>query len=251
MSDHLPTPTDIEAIERATLAAVACADAAEIGGWLAPLNAGTIGRAKSAVPLRHDLPADPATLDALEAAYAERGLTAAFRLADVPGLGAVRTALAARGYAPDQPTLVKIGAVADMARAGGAQAEVADTPPDGWADVFLGPGFDAADGAHRVAVLGRSAGAVYAGVRRQGRMVAVGVASFAHGWASVHGMRTDQAWRGQGLAGQVLEGLAAAAQARGVARVFLQVEEGNVGARSLYRARGLAPAWRYSYWRRP
>ena len=244
-------PTEIEAIERATLAAVACADAAEIGDWLAPLNAGTIGRARSAVPLRHDVAADPATLDALEAAYAGRGLTAAFRLADAPGLEAVRAAVAARGYAPDQPTLVKIGAVADMALAGAPAAEVADRPPQGWADVFLAPGFDPADGAYRVAVLGRSPGAVYAGVRREGRMVAVGVASFAHGWASVHGMRTDPAWRGQGLAGQVLAGLAAAAQARGITRVFLQVEEGNTGARSLYRARGLQPAWRYSYWRRP
>ncbi len=82
-------------------------------------------------------------------------------------------------------------------------------------------------------------------------MVAVGVASFAYGWASVHGMRTEQAFRGQGLAGQVLAGLAQAAQERDITRVFLQVEEGNSAARSLYRARGLQPAWRYSYWRRP
>ena len=61
-------------------------------------------------------------------------------------------------------------------------------------------------------------------------------------------MRTDRARRGQGLAGRVLAGLAGATQERGVDRVFLQVEEGNFGARSLYRGAGFTKAWRYFYW---
>jgi N-acetylglutamate synthase len=79
----------------------------------------------------------------------------------------------------------------------------------------------------------------------------VGVAAFGHGWASVHGMRTDVTRRGQGLAGRVLAGLGGAAQARGIEQVFLQVEEGNSAARSLYRRFGFKPAWRYFYWSRP
>ena len=67
-------------------------------------------------------------------------------------------------------------------------------------------------------------------------------------FASVRGMRTEQAARGRGLAGQVLAGLAQAALERGFERVFLQVETGNAAAISLYRRAGLGPAWTYAYW---
>ena len=55
------------------------------------------------------------------------------------------------------------------------------------------------------------------------------------------------------LGGRTLLSLALerAVQARGVERVFLQVEEGNLGARSLYRRAGFTQAWRYFYWSRP
>ena len=46
----------IEAIERATVAAVSPDDQAEIAGWILPFDAGTVGRAKSAVPLVHTQP---------------------------------------------------------------------------------------------------------------------------------------------------------------------------------------------------
>uniref|UniRef100_UPI00286ADFBB GNAT family N-acetyltransferase n=1 Tax=Phenylobacterium sp. TaxID=1871053 RepID=UPI00286ADFBB len=276
-------------IERATLSAVAPRKVVEVDGWLVALEPGTIRRAKSAVPLRHDVAFSPAvldgieaafaveglepgtirraksavplrhdaafaptTLDRIEAAFAEHGLEPAFRLADTPGLAVVAAELTRRGYGLEQPTLVKIGSATSMiAAARGMPAEIADAPDDGWASVFLGEGFDPADGAYRVAALTRSPDAVYGGVREGGQTVAVGVAAFGQGWASVHGMRTDLSRRGQGLAGRVLAGLAGAAQARGVDRMFLQVEEGNANARSLYRRFGFKPAWRYFYWSRP
>ncbi len=245
------TGADVEAIERATVAAVAPREVLEIGGWLVALNDGTIRRAASAVPLSHELAADPGVIDQIEAAYAARGLAPAFRVADVPGLEGVRAELARRGYGSEQPTLVKVGGAAGMiAAARGAAAQVAQAPDAGWARVFTSEGFDEADGRHRVAALTRSPDAVYGGVSEGDLTLAVGVAAFGHGWASVHGMRTDASRRGEGLAGRVLAGLATAAQARGVERVFLQVEEGNAGARSLYRRAGFTQAWRYFYWSR-
>ena len=95
--------TRIEAIERATLAAVAPREVLEIEGWLVGLDPGTIRRAASAVPLAHDLPRDPAVIDAIEAAYAERGLKPAFRIADADGLAGVRAELERRGYGFEQP----------------------------------------------------------------------------------------------------------------------------------------------------
>lgn len=243
--------TEVEAIERATLTAVAPREVLEIDGWLVGLDPGTIRRAASAVPLAHDLAGDPVVLDAIEAAYAARGLKPAFRISDAEGLAGVRAELARRGYGFEQPTLVKTAAVSDVLAVTSADpADVSGAPDEAWASVFLGEGFDPVDGAYRVAALSRSPGAAYGSVREQGRTVAVGAGAFGHGWASFHGMRTEAAQRGRGLAGRVLAGLAGAAAERGVTRAFLQVEEKNSGARSLYRRAGFSTAWQYLYWSR-
>ena len=80
-----PSSAEIESIERATLAAVMPQEVLEIGGWLVGLDPGSIRRAASAVPLSHEISADPELLDQIEAAYATRGLSPAFRLGDGPG----------------------------------------------------------------------------------------------------------------------------------------------------------------------
>jgi ribosomal protein S18 acetylase RimI-like enzyme len=243
---------DVEAIERATAAVVAPEATVEIGGWLATLSEGLIRRAKSATPLRHDLAPDDAALARIEALYAERGLEPEFRIAEVPGLAGVREALRRRGYAPDLVTLTMTGAAEGLRGAGRCDpAEIIARPDEAWGAVFLGEGFDPVDGAHRVAALSRSPNAVYARVREAGRTLAVGMAAFGFGWASVHGMRTDSSRRGEGLAGRVLAALADAALARGIDRVFLQVDEANTPAIKLYRRVGFETAWRYAYWRKP
>ena len=239
---------EIESLERATVAGVAPTLVEEIGGWLVPLDDGVIGRAKSAVPLRHDV--DASALNDIEAAYWSAGLTPALRVADVAGLEAVQVALSSRGYVPAKPTLVKIGDVARLAILRDSPADMISAPDEDWRAVFLGPGFDLADGAGRVAALSRSPDAAYGVVREAGRTVAVGVATFGHGWAGIHGMRTEARCRGRGLASRVLAALGRATQARGIDRVYLQVEEGN-DARSLYRKAGFQEAWRYRYWTRP
>ena len=238
---------DIAAIERSTVEGVAPAKLVEIDGWLVPLDAGPIGRAKSAVPMSHTAGAD--ALSAIEAAYWTEGLTPAFRIAEAPGLAPVQAALAARGYAGAKPTVVKIGDVGRLAVFRDTPGEILDRPDAAWGAVFLGEGFDPEEGAGRVAALSRAPDAVYAQVREDGVTVAVGAATFGHGWAGIHGMRTAQARRGRGLASQVLAALGQAIAARGVDQVFLQVEEGNE-ARSLYRKAGFVEAWRYRYWGR-
>ncbi|WP_293907142.1 GNAT family N-acetyltransferase [Phenylobacterium sp.] len=240
-------PADIESLERATVEGVAPAKVVEIGGWLVPLDDGAIGRAKSAVPLRHDL--DAAAIGDIEAAYWTEGLSPAFRVAEGPGLQAVREALARRAYVGGKPTVVKVGDVARLASLRDTPGEILAEPDAAWGAVFLGEGFDPEDGASRVAALSRSPDAIYGLAKEDGRTVAVGVATFGHGWAGIHGMRTEARRRGRGLASTVLAALGRAIQARGVERVFLQVEEAN-DARSLYRKAGFQEAWRYRYWTR-
>lgn len=251
----MPRPEDIEAIERATVAAVAPQALEEWpqAHWLLPLDSGTVGRAKSAVPLRHAaLTAEPLRLiEHIEARYAAHALPTMLRLPDTSAFDGLRAALLQRGYQGGKPTLTQVGSVRAMrAVCSGTPADVDSAPDAGWAGVFLGPGFDPVDGTSRVRSLGRAGGNLFASVRENGLTLAAGAISFGHGWAGVHGMRTEQSARGRGLAGRVLAGLAEAALARGFERVFLQVEAGNAPALALYARAGFETAWGYGYWQR-
>jgi GNAT superfamily N-acetyltransferase len=238
-------PAAVEVLERDVVAAVAPPETLEIGGWLVPLDNGTIGRARSAVSLSHDI--GPDAIDPIAAAYRERGLPPRFRIADTPSLAAVRDALTARGFAPHQPTIFKTGSTEDLAESSEASARILTRPDAAWEAVFLGEGFDPADGAHRIAALTRSPGAIYAAAGEGGETQAVGVMSFGAVWAGIHGMRTTPAHRGKGLAAAILAAMGREARARGVERVALQVEEPNP-ARRIYRRAGFSAAWRYHYW---
>ena len=245
---------DIASLERATLDAVAPPEVQEIEGWMLPMDRSTVGRAKSAVPLRH-LGVHESHLQSIETAYLNWGIPCTYRLADVPGLDHIHARLRTMGYAPEQPTLVMRGTVAAVLALplpGRTQEDaIVDTHPNAaWAAVYTAPGFDPIDGAHRVQALSRSAHLIYAAVHRSGQPVAAGTAALSQGWASIHGMRTVLNARGQGLASQILHSLAQVAAQRGLERMFLQVEEDNPSAHALYTRAGFHTIWRYHYWRK-
>jgi len=244
LTDH-----DIADLERATLDAVAPHAVETLPGWLLPFDASTIGRAKSAVPLSHQFQ-DADIVHTIADRYTVHGLSAAFRVADSPTLTNLHRELHRMGYQPEQPTLVQIGSAQRMLQVfGNASASVTSTPTAAWSDVYLTPGFDPVDGAHRVQALSRSKHVVYASLTDAQGPAAAGTAAFSHQWASIHGMRTALRCRGQGLAGQILASLAQEALSRGLDRVFLQVQEDNTAALALYQRAGFATAWRYRYWR--
>jgi len=242
---------EIEAIERATLAAVPPRSLARWNGWLLPFDEGTVGRCHSAVPLRHEAP-EAGTLAGIEQRYAAAGLATVLRVPALPAFERLHAQLGAAGYVAFKPTLLLVGRVSDLAgKADGAVGvELAGTAATDWEQVFLGEGFDPVDGASRLGILRRGRDSVFASVRAGGRTVAVGAACLSHGWCGVHGMRTLPAFRGRGFAGAVLSALARRAREGGIERCFLQVEEGNAPARSLYARRGFTPAWGYAYWKK-
>lgn len=240
----------IEAIERATLAAVPPQRVERWGDWLLAFDDGTVGRSHSAVPLRHAAPASD-LLPELERRYAEARLPLVLRVPQLEMYGRLENQLASSGYRRSKPTQVQLGHLADLAAAPGVamQVQVDEAPGADWEQVFLGEGFDPVDGASRLAILRRGRNSLFASARRDGRIVAVGSAGLAHGWCGFHGMRTLPGWRGRGLATSVLAALAAAALQRGMRDCFLQVEAANGPARALYERLGLRTAWTYAYWK--
>jgi N-acetylglutamate synthase len=245
------TDADVEAIERATLAAVAPTAIDEADGWLLPFDSsGVVGRAKSAVPIRHSH-SPRAPVAEIESRYAAKGWPALFRIAEVPALDATRKELTRLGYRNSKPTLVQIADAHTAANVfSGPPVQVAAFADDAWASVFLGEGFDPIEGASRVQTLRRARESLFAQVRQGGNTVAAGVLTLGHGWASIHGMRTAQSQRGQGLATRVVSTLARIALDQGFERMVLQVEAGNATAQRLYARCGFATAWCYSYWKR-
>lgn len=251
---------DVEGLERATVSAVAPEVVAELPGWLLPMDSGTMGRARSAVPLSHsntDLAqaTQLAQLSQIEDIYLCQGRQPAFRLPDTTTH--LHAALGAKGYQRTEPSLVMVGNISDLTRTPvSAHSRVApvqilvrhQATPD-WAAVFLGPGFDLADGQHRIRNLSRATGTVFVSAQVHGETVACGVGSFGHGWLGVHGLRTARAHRGRGFARDVLRSLGQVAHDQNVGRVFLQVGAGNASALALYRKAGLSLAWPYAYWR--
>lgn len=238
-------------MERATLDAVTPAEVQTIDGWLLPFDDSSLNRAKSAVPIRHHA-IDPQDIPRIEAHYAQRGMAAQFRVADVPPLDPLITALQAQGYHPKQPTLVQVGSVAQMRAMcpDSGTATVSSNPVSQWSSLYTAQGFDPVDGANRVQALSRSSTVIYAWVEENGITVAAGTASLSQGWCSIHGMRTLLTHRGKGLAGRILAGLAEVALEKGFSRAFLQVEADNASALRLYERAGFSDAWRYRYWKK-
>jgi predicted GNAT family acetyltransferase len=243
------TDSDIEAIERATVAAVAPREVEEWPGWLLAFDSVTVNRARSAVPLTHEAP-DAAAVPRIHERYRARGIAPNFRVAQIPSMANVERELQRLGVTSQQPTQVMIARAHDVARAASEDGvNIATAPDDAWAAVFLGEGFDPADGASRVATLRRASGSLFAGIREGDAVIAGGVLALGHGWASIHGMRTALAHRGRGLATRVLAALAREALKRGHGRIVLQVEVANDAATRVYRRCGFERAWTYAYWR--
>ncbi len=240
---------EVASIEQATLDAVVPDRMERMPGWLLPVFDGTVGRARSAVPLQHSR-SDPSQIEVIAQRYRELGFAPAFRLPDVPAFGAFHERLRHLGFVPEQPSLTLVGDVDKLLRLhDGPLGELQPVPDAQWMAMFLGPGLDPVDGASRSRALSRAKHTLFASVRESGRTVASGAAAFGHGWLSVHGMRTAEPYRGQGLARRVLATMAHEARRRGLGRLFLQVDAGNAPALALYRRAGMVTAWPYGYWR--
>jgi len=246
------SPT-VETIERATIDGVMPQRLEELPGWLLALDRGEVNRAVSAVPLHHAAHT-AGVLASIVERYRSLELRPQFRLADVPGLSALHSELAASGFEPRLPTYmqwIESERIEAHVATGTRESAVslASAPDEGWSEVFHTVALSHGPPSERAARLARATSAAYATLRVDGVPVAVGALTFARGLACVHSMRTVEALRGRGYARSILGAMAHAARQRGVQSLFLQVEEESAAACALYGKLGFTTLWRYRYWR--
>lgn len=221
-------------------------------GWVLRFADGHTKRANSANALWPGTSALDARIAAFEADYRRAGLTPIFRVTPLAE-PALDPALAARGYARFDDSLVMTGAVAPAATPPAPGVDIDADPEAGWL-VNLARAADA--GARETATLARMLAclvpqAAFVRVLDDGAPRAFAMGVVEDGDLGVFEVLTVPAARGRGLARRALGALFDWAARRGAARAYLQVGEDNAPARALYSRWGFATAYRYHYRRAP
>jgi ribosomal protein S18 acetylase RimI-like enzyme len=217
------------------------------GDWLCKSAPGVSRRSNSANPTGAHARLTEAGIERIEAVYAKLGQPAYVRLPSLLG-DEPELRLEARGYAAEGGTLTLIGPLQ-----GGPpteEVELSSVPSPEW--LAAQNRINGREG-HQAqvfdTVLARiDAPAVYAAVRREGRIVSAAYAAASDGWLCLEAVATDADWRGQGLAGQTVAALLAWGAGQGARAAGLQVQADNLSAQALYRRLGLArELYRYHY----
>lgn len=245
---------DVEAIERAAFDAWPAAEVQEFGGWRLRFNHGVTNRGNSAWPGPGGVDAGRVdeAVDAVEGFYRERERPSLFQLTPLARPTNLDAALEARGYQKASRVHVQAaaahpiaGLAVDPALASGCD----DAPSPAWKDLATHRGrYSGAQAGvflHMLDQLKGRAGFSWAGDAIA--PAATGMVVAAPPWAGIFAMRTLDAARGRGLGRAVLVAAARWAIDRGARHLYLQVEQDNDAALSLYRKAGFTRRYSYHY----
>ncbi|MEX2289388.1 MAG: GNAT family N-acetyltransferase [Mycobacteriales bacterium] len=225
-------------------------ESVEVDGWLVRLAQGVTQRANSVLPLR--APRDlSAAVEEVERIYRQRGLTPTFQISPAAQPAGLDDLLADRGYAVRTPTVIQVADVSTALRrllTSAVAASVETAPDEDWMRLWWS--IDGRGGAQARAVASRlltGGPALYGSIRDSTGVTAVARLALVEEWAGVFCMavRPDARRRGYGRA--VLRTLLEQAASHGATRAWLQVLDGNHGARALYGDAGFAAASSYHY----
>ncbi|MET8568431.1 GNAT family N-acetyltransferase [Streptomyces sp. NPDC004783] len=221
-----------------------------LGDWELRAAAGFTRRANSVLPLGDPgLPLDGA-LTAVRRWYGARGLPAYVQTAT--GAEGTQELLCAelerRGWVREVTAEVWTGALAPVAdRAGGTGVALSRRADEAWLARYQRKGVS--DVALRVLHSGPSVW--FATVPGEDAPAAIGRCVVDGRWASFAAVEVDPARRRRGLATAVMAALAGRALEEGASAAWLQVEEDNAGARTLYAGMGFAAHHAYHHYRAP
>jgi ribosomal protein S18 acetylase RimI-like enzyme len=122
---------------------------------------------------------------------------------------------------------------------------VANAPDEAWLEMYHYRGQKLPPVARRLLV--SAPWQAFASVREDGQTIAIGRVAADAGWAGITAIETDSGYRRRGLASAVTVALATLAVEYGATGLYLQVEDGNAAARTLYEGMGFAGHHRYHY----
>jgi N-acetylglutamate synthase len=244
-------------------------EAAAAGGWRAPEQAalgswllraadGFTGRANSALAIGDPGLPLAAAISEVCRWYRARGLPAMVAVPFPlrrPQRNGVDRFLAEHGWA------IRSGAATVMTAAPGAAAmacraatgpahvdvdvHVDAEPDDGWLALYHYRGQDPPPIARRL--LMSAPWQAFARVRDAGETLAIGRVAAAGDWAGLTAVEVHPRHRRRGLGRAITATLAALAADRGIAGLYLQVEDANAPARAMYSAVGFTDHHGYHY----
>ncbi|WP_346538338.1 GNAT family N-acetyltransferase [Micromonospora sp. DPT] len=237
-----PTASAVIELELAADEAWPAAVRDRLGDWLLRSAAGWSGRANSALPVGDPDRPLPAALDAVERWYADQGQPAMVNT-PLPLAAPVGAELDARGWGSQPPVLVQTVALAALppaasTPAGSPPVELAAAPSDDWLAIAAGRKGGLPDAArHVLTAVDRVR---FAHVYADGTLVAIGRGTVTGRgrWLGLSLIEVVPQARRRGLAGRVIRALVHWGVAEGATHAFLQVEQRNTAAVTLYRGLG-------------
>ncbi|MGR6321973.1 GNAT family N-acetyltransferase [Micromonospora soli] len=234
-----PTAAAVVALELAADEAWPAPVRERLGDWLLRSADGWTGRANSALPVGDPDRPLPAALDAVQRWYADHGRPALVNT-PLPLAAPVGAELDARGWDARPPVLVQTVPLAALpaGRADLPPVELTATPSEDWlatAEARKGGLPDVAR--HVLTAVDRVR---FAHVYADGRLLAAGRGTVTGGgrWLGLTSIEVLPEARRQGLAGRVIRSLVDWGVAEGATHAFLQVEQRNTPAVTLYRGLG-------------
>ncbi|NIL39873.1 GNAT family N-acetyltransferase [Salinispora arenicola] len=237
-----PTAAAVAALEHAADEAWPAPTRAGLGDWLLRSADGWTGRANSALPVGDPDRPLPAAIDAVQRWYAGLGRPALVNT-PLPLSAPVSAELDARGWTSGPPALVQTVPLAALPpapadSAGAPPVELTTAPSTDWLAVAASCKGDLPAAARHV--LTAVPQVRFAQVTLGGRLVAIGrgTVTGANRWLGLSLIEVAPEARRRGLARQVVRALARWGAAVGAANAFLQVEQRNIEAVTLYRTLG-------------
>lgn len=224
---------DVWALERIFRDAWPALEEHEADGWLARITGGDTRRPNAINPLRHDAGDVLTAVAGFSDLYQRAGLRPIVRIPDF--CRDADAALAGAGMAIEGTTRTIAADLDGYRMPEGAGLELTERPTPNWLAARVGPGGDPAT----EALLARlTIPAIFAAVKRDGAVAAIGYIVVDQDLAVVESIRTAPAFQRQGLGTLCVGALMAAAAQAGAKTACLQVDAANVAGLALYAGLG-------------
>ena len=221
-----------------------------IRGWYRRASSDMTKRCNSVWPLRTDYAADiTADIKNCEKWYRARDKPAIFQINSKTALESLDDELAARGYAELDPSCFMVLDLAGMAtNLHPPFIHLQHRPTAIVINAICPPDMNAAKRLARAKLLNRIRKPVaFAVACPSGEPVAGGMAVVDGQFTGIFSMYTHAAARRRGLARKVLLELIKWSRNMGARLAYLQIENANMAAATLYRSVGFVPAFNYHY----